>query len=597
MGPIMLLLFLLSLTYCPSHVIAGPSLSSSLLSSVFGFHPSSPLDASSTSPSSILHVLTRGVVAPSAPPTVYSSPRQAPDASGASIGSDEYIVTLPDGRSVSVPQAAMQQMATFSEEQREDLEEILVSRMFTESYPIISAGEQQSAESFSVLKDNLHALIDSAVRNHQTDYVFPLKEIVNATLEGGLYPTVVPGQAGPLPNKNEVYCNPALMPCASLGDWGRSIGIPLRHAFVNSVMGKSIETVGDGLNRQEEKLTAGITPTAINFIEQDTTVATLEVLAATLSPILTFKKDDPLWLTARNITETVVWQPLDFVDPPNQVQQINSLAKAKVAAARMCRLFNGRLPNCGIGQEVNVPGIPVKPSRPVIDPVTGFIKFIFIWGFEASCRYQGSCVSGTPSLQPENFDGVYILNGVSPLGQPVYTKADFFFKDFNSVRELFFWQATVRFSNPIVFPNLATWAAITPTVPSYDAVVRGSRPPFSFVLPGENSGGSPPSPCTNTIGRNGNFATTFPLCLNFSDKWRFGRANASGCNGIRINSLCYFPVLNKVFPVESANPPTVDGGVWRPSIGALGEQAQSRSSSFLSISSVMPPGIGMWPRV
>eukprot|EP00921_Rhytidocystis_pertsovi_P009319 GHVQ01015003.1.p1 GENE.GHVQ01015003.1~~GHVQ01015003.1.p1 ORF type:complete len:768 (-),score=117.05 GHVQ01015003.1:672-2975(-) len=529
-------------------------------------------------PSLISHIMPRlgesvretpppHIPSPTLPPLPPPQPRS--DHQPLSLANAESVrhhtvhVQRQDGSSVSVPAAAVLELARLSEGQREQLEGLMVERVVG-----VALGTPLEVDKVFETKGDVHFLIDSVIDHHKSlTWNFPLQDIVNATMTGGIYPTAFPGQLGPVPTKSDVICNPEVMPCSSLGAWGRSIGIPLRNTFKNSFVGGAVKRGGDVVNHLEEEATAGITPTLINYLELEPTVSTIEVLASTLSPVLSFDaKTSPIWHTLRNVTETAVWQPLDFIDKPEENKAVLQLARAKTEAAMWCRMFNGRLPNCDMVTNVTYPGIPVRPTPPVIDPATGFMKYIFVWGFEMSCRLQFGCVSGTPSLQPENFDGVYILSGQLDNGQPLYSKADFFFKDFNSLKILFFWQRTVRFSNPLVFPDLGTWAAITPTLPSYEAVVQGSSPPFAFVEPGEDKGVSPPSPCTNTIGRaqDGNFRTTFPTCLNLVEKWRFGRANSGGCSGMRVNNLCYFPVLNTVFPVNSTNPITTDGTPLHP---------------------------------
>lgn len=68
---------------------------------------------------------------------------------------------------------------------------------------------------------------------------------------GGVYPTVVPGQAGPYPQLTEFVCNPAIMPCSTAGDWGRAIGMPLRHYVTNTGLYRAVGAVSETLNKQE----------------------------------------------------------------------------------------------------------------------------------------------------------------------------------------------------------------------------------------------------------------------------------------------------------------------------------------------------------
>eukprot|EP00920_Eleutheroschizon_duboscqi_P037702 GHVT01090277.1.p1 GENE.GHVT01090277.1~~GHVT01090277.1.p1 ORF type:complete len:720 (+),score=145.66 GHVT01090277.1:851-3010(+) len=437
----------------------------------------------------------------------------------------------------------------------EQLEGQIFDRVYEASKGQIPAWDETRIE--------IHDLISSAIKTGlAADWSFPLQAIVAATMEGGVYPTIAPNQRGPVPEFAEIWCNPDIKPCTSLGTWGRTIGIPMRMIYKDSTLGQMQKTVGDVVNEIEASATAGITDPFVNFIEMEPTVHTLEVMASAFFPLFTFKPDDPTWLLARNVTETVVWTPLDLVDKPDQVRQRNQLLRDKIRAARWCRMFNGRLPNC-MPTDAFLPSLPNVPHDPVIDPGTGFLSFIFLWGFELSCRFQSGCVAGTPALEPSNFDGVYALHGVDVNGQPVYAKDFpdelFPFKDFNSIQRLFFFQENFRYSNPLVFPNAGAWAGITPNDPSFNPAFRGARPPFTWVLPGDESPSDsdslalqPPPPCTAAVGTvaDGNLATTFPLCLNFQDRWRFGRASGTACGGVQYNNLCFFPTLIQVFPTN-----------------------------------------------
>lgn len=69
--------------------------------------------------------------------------------------------------------------------------------------------------------------------------------------------------------------------------------------------------------------------------------------------------------------------------------QTKNLVRSKVRNAFYCRLFNGRLRFCNPGIVIG-PAAPNIPRETVFDASTGFIKFLYMQGFEFSCQNQVS---------------------------------------------------------------------------------------------------------------------------------------------------------------------------------------------------------------
>eukprot|EP01069_Polyplicarium_translucidae_P013198 Polyplicarium_translucidae@DN821_c0_g1_i1.p1 len=395
-------------------------------------------------------------------------------------------------------------------------------------------GPQEVHEDFS-------DMVDAALANKvaASDFRVPWHGIAASAVDESVpLPTIVPRQSGPLPKWRDVYCNPELFPggCTTLGSYGRAIGIPMRAKYQNSYVGRSQEHVGDTVNVAEEKVTAGITPTFVDYIEHEPQVQKAEQLAFALSPLITLQKNDPLYLAAKNATATYVWQPIEHVDKPDMEKQLQQLMRDKAKDAAICRAFNGRAPHCA-AEPLDLPTLPPIPTDGPVVP-GGYYKYVFVWGFTVQCLLQGGCIAGTPALEPRNFDGFYEFSGTMN-GYPFYEK-EVSFKDFGSVQKLFLWQGVDYYANPNTFPNAGSWAAITPNSPNFQSVERGSRPPFAII-----EGTSMVEECYDPV--------EFPPCTSQSTRWRLARLTASGCNGVVYPNACLFPTIPEVFPSDPSS--------------------------------------------
>eukprot|EP00920_Eleutheroschizon_duboscqi_P041294 GHVT01099075.1.p1 GENE.GHVT01099075.1~~GHVT01099075.1.p1 ORF type:complete len:559 (+),score=17.98 GHVT01099075.1:1402-3078(+) len=391
--------------------------------------------------------------------------------------------------------------------------------------------------------------------NRNSDWAIPTREIVNATLFGGPYPTLVPFQKNPLPIPAvDVKCNPEILPCTTLNAWLTTLGRTMLDLYNSSYPGKIQTRFDEALDTIESTITLPITAPLIDILQMATTIKTAETILATLNPILFFDTEESAWQLVSTFSSTLTDIYFLF-DRPDTQQSIDQILDDRIRGARLCRVFNGRLPNCTPLPNISFPELPPLPIEAVYDPSTGFLRFVFLFGFAASCALQGGCLAGSINVQPSNFDGLYVLSNVGSNGFPIYM-AQRAFEEFGAVdssafTRLFLWQGITRvdLSTEVQF----SWAAITPDFPeTFRASRRGARRPFAFV-----QGIQPPLTCTSTPPErfvpieSPLFDTVFPVCMNSTNLWRFGRLTTSGCNGVVLDLACIFPALVFTLPTTS----------------------------------------------
>eukprot|EP00918_Siedleckia_nematoides_P027875 GHVU01059962.1.p1 GENE.GHVU01059962.1~~GHVU01059962.1.p1 ORF type:complete len:540 (+),score=52.69 GHVU01059962.1:98-1621(+) len=413
-------------------------------------------------------------------------------------------------------------------------EPILSGASYFLANELIQTGTKKTIPNITQVKTDQTNLVNVALANQlAANYSFPLKDIVNATLNGGIYPTLVPAQVGPFPSPRiDVRCNPFIVPggCTNVAAGLRLVGDRLADTWTDSYVSRSQQYAGTLLTDFEEFTTEGLTQNKIDLIEHDPFVQTLEAVVAAPSPLFRIEATDPLWLLVTNSSATAFWQYLERVDKSTRNKELDQFMTDKLRAARACRLFNGRLPNCTpvVPLDISIP----NPVLPGTKNDLGFFDVIFVFGFALSCDVQGGCISGTANLQPESYDGFYVFSGISELnGQPIYAKRATFLS-FTIIDSLFFFQERVLLSSVNTFPNAGVWAGITANEPNFLGVGRGARPPFAYI-----EGTTTPDTC------KGSDAEQFPLCTSRLQRWRFGRVASASCSGVTFKSLCFYPVI------------------------------------------------------
>eukprot|EP01054_Gregarina_sp_Poly1_P001135 Gregarina_sp_Poly_1__1134@NODE_1278_length_4511_cov_81_929118_g5_i1_p2_GENE_NODE_1278_length_4511_cov_81_929118_g5_i1NODE_1278_length_4511_cov_81_929118_g5_i1_p2_ORF_typecomplete_len244_score23_60_NODE_1278_length_4511_cov_81_929118_g5_i121252856 len=232
-------------------------------------------------------------------------------------------------------------------------------------------------------------------------------------------------------------------------------------------------------------------------------VSTLESSALSLTKPFTFlQKDNPYFKTLARAGEEMVYKPLDKFDPPPVEKAELKATKRHIRQKFLCDNLDNKLPHCDQNRtlfqeaEPELQQIPVGGTRNSL----GFwskhpkslrttvlriiachelsLDHVYAYGMELSCLAQGTCIAGTGSLDPANFDGVYQFYGINPLNQsPVYRKVDPWpsFASFQSTRDLFLWQPASH-NLPVQSTSRGQyWATITPSAPTFEVSLNLSH--------------------------------------------------------------------------------------------------------------------------
>ncbi|ESS29523.1 hypothetical protein TGPRC2_209485 [Toxoplasma gondii TgCatPRC2] len=366
--------------------------------------------------------------------------------------------------------------------------------------------------------------------------------------------------------------------CQNLGNFLRDIGTNMRRVFQDSY--------AFGIHKRAEEL-AGflhytivsqtVTEALFEFVEQHVTVAALEAVLNATSSVIEIPSDSQVF----KLINALLSLGGDFYSLADMTAvdfENKNIVRSKVRNAFYCRLFNGRLRFC-MPSVIPPTSVATIPRETVFDPATGFIKFIYLIGFQFSCEQQGGCFADI-SIEGSNFDGFYVLAAVGTSGFPVYA-AFREFQNFPELRRLYLWQG-LRPS--VVDASQASWAAITPFFPeSYYAATRGQLFPFASLAslsPPNNCSDLPPVPFGDTT-------TNFPACLNVTAQWVVGRVAAFGnCNGFLYSHVCVFPAIVETFP--TSNPET-----W--SVQETSSSTPGPSSPSPGEPGPSPPGGGVPP--
>eukprot|EP00919_Chromeraceae_sp_WS-2016_P058487 GHVR01139053.1.p1 GENE.GHVR01139053.1~~GHVR01139053.1.p1 ORF type:complete len:514 (-),score=94.66 GHVR01139053.1:144-1685(-) len=367
--------------------------------------------------------------------------------------------------------------------------------------------------------------VDDKITIASEDFINSIGKMPNFQESAEIVPTFVPSQQGPLPTKDEIKDNKQK---TNLAEVGRAIGNPLRHQYEQSPIGVSQRWVGSTVNYFEQVATAPVTPELIDFIEVEPLIRLVESADdAFIVPYVYFHKSDPIVRLARNITEIIVWQNLDYVDPNSSLGNTRNEQQDKLKAAATCAIAANALPNCPTTPEVPPP--PPEPSAPIFLPITytddGYLECALVSGMDSECP----CLAGT-NLNAEEFNGYYKIIGLKKdLDQdwPVYGK-NANFDNFAS-SEVLFLTRTIKYGNTSELPIKGSWASNTPTTPNFESARRGGRPPFGATL-----GLLPPGNCTNTEPKE------FPVCAS-GDKWVVCRSSDScAYPGLDVQGVCIF---------------------------------------------------------
>ncbi|PFH31870.1 hypothetical protein BESB_023620 [Besnoitia besnoiti] len=417
----------------------------------------------------------------------------------------------------------------------------------------------------------------------------PLQHIVNATLNGGIFPDLVERQSASYPDfKRNVRCNPEpqsgvgeALVCQNLGNFLREFGTNLRRVYGDSYL--------YGIHKRAEDLagflhytivSTTVTEALFEFVEQHVTVAALEAVLNATSSLIEIPVESQVF-QLMNALLSLGGDFYSLADMPAVEFENKNLVRSKVRNAFYCRLFNGRLHFCrpsGIPPTISIN----IPRETVFDPATGFIKFLYLIGFQFSCEQQGGCFADI-LIEGDNFDGFYVLAAVGTTGFPVYV-AYREFANFPELTQLYLWQG-LRPS--VVDATQASWAAITPFFPeSYYAATRGQLFPFASLAsltPPNNCSDVPPTPFGDTN-------TNFPACMNITRQWVIGRVSAFGnCNGFLYSHVCVFPAIVETFP--TSNPET-----WTAETSTTTPPASTTPSPTPGQPGPSPPGGGVSPQ-
>lgn len=357
--------------------------------------------------------------------------------------------------------------------------------------------------------------------NHRNvNHSIPIRPIVKALVEGETLPTLYPGQGGPLPKLDDIYCNPALMPggCATLSEWSRVFGVALRDKLLSNPVAHGLQRLGGTANYLHHRAVRTFTPTMVDFVEQEPIVHALESLAHnTVGKLIHFEPDEPMAMAIYNFTG-LFFDHLSLLDPDSPMAVFKRIMRSKTKAAAACRLANGLLPFCDL-QPVS-PGPPVKPPLPRGGPLNsrGFPDFVAVEGFAKTCATYRGCIAGGIDMAGELFDGVYFFADVHrDTGYPIYWKpVRVPFSD--SLKSLVLWQGSYKGPNAALVSDHGVFAAITPNGPNFDTAIFAERSAFAF-----RDGIDPPSACKTP--------KDFPMCLTGEDKWSLMRYSRGFCSG------------------------------------------------------------------
>ncbi|KAJ1614711.1 putative signal peptide-containing protein [Cryptosporidium canis] len=195
-------------------------------------------------------------------------------------------------------------------------------------------------------------LISTSLDNlKQENWSVPVEEIINATFiyPGTQQPDLVPNQMGPKVKPQDFYCNPQIHKCTNLQSVGTAIGEPVWKIYNTSTLGRAQRRVGNLLD-DTEHLTMGLTPTFIDYIEQEPTIELLESIAKAPTDIFQIPENGSISQFYDNATRLGVFQASEFINPLPQNRTDQKFANALKKAAIDCLLSNFTLPNCNIPQ-------------------------------------------------------------------------------------------------------------------------------------------------------------------------------------------------------------------------------------------------------
>nr|CAJ20637.1 hypothetical protein TgIb.1640 [Toxoplasma gondii RH] len=176
--------------------------------------------------------------------------------------------------------------------------------------------------------------------------------------------------------------------CQNLGNFLRDIGTNMRRVFQDSY--------AFGIHKRAEEL-AGflhytivsqtVTEALFEFVEQHVTVAALEAVLNATSSVIEIPSDSQVF----KLINALLSLGGDFYSLADMTAvdfENKNIVRSKVRNAFYCRLFNGRLRFC-MPSVIPPTSVATIPRETVFDPATGFIKFIYLIGFQFSCEQQG----------------------------------------------------------------------------------------------------------------------------------------------------------------------------------------------------------------
>ncbi|EEA08183.1 uncharacterized protein CMU_011320 [Cryptosporidium muris RN66] len=200
-------------------------------------------------------------------------------------------------------------------------------------------------------------LITNALNNLKSEnWSLPMEYLINTTFiqSDTPQPELVPNQLGPKLMYQDFYCNPQIHKCTDLATLGKAIGVPLWNIYNMSTIGKIQRRFSELADDVERTATMGLTPTFIDYIEQEPIIETLESIGKGPTQMFLLEEGGNITNFIDNSSTLALFQNNEFLEPKyfNKTQQ--KFATQVLKAARACAESGFTLPNCNVTKQEGV---------------------------------------------------------------------------------------------------------------------------------------------------------------------------------------------------------------------------------------------------